>query len=78
MTHIDVVRKRTKIAPTARDMGLKLTIEVTAFDSGIVVVDGQPVTGKKGDQVWAAEVAHLVAESLVEFARQVQRRSEGG
>ena len=76
MSHAEVVRKRTKIEPTAQDVGLRLVIEVAAYDSGIVTVDGQPTSAKRPDQVWAAEAASLMVESLAEFTRQVQRRYE--
>ena len=53
---------------------MKLTIEVIAYDSGIVIVNDQPVSAKKPDQVWAVEAANLVVETLTEFTNQVQRR----
>jgi hypothetical protein len=36
------IRKSMSVKPTARDRGLTLSIKVTAYDNGMVEVDGSP------------------------------------
>jgi hypothetical protein len=37
------IRENTDIGPTAEDKGLQMTITVTAYDNGLVQVDGRPI-----------------------------------
>jgi hypothetical protein len=65
------VRKSMKVAPTARDKGLKLTLTVVAYDTGMVTVDGYPMTNPESGWVDAAE---MLIVTLNEFRRQASRR----
>ncbi len=37
------IRDEMTVKPTSRDKGLTLTITVTAYDNGMIKVDGQPI-----------------------------------
>lgn len=75
------IRRTMDVQPTARDKGLTLTLRITAYDSGLVSVDGTPVN----DQVAAHGTGYDpaagmlyaavdVATILAEFHQQAQRR----
>jgi hypothetical protein len=77
---LDRIRRTMKVQPTARDKGLKLTLEVVAYDNGLVEVDTVPINDIVNDPdpaahgwLGAAEVAVL---TLGEFRRQVERRQQ--
>lgn len=42
------IRETMKVEPTARNKGLKLTIAVVAYDSGMIEVDGVPMASPDG------------------------------
>jgi hypothetical protein len=76
---LERTRERMKVAPTARDAGLNLTIDVTAYDNGLIQVDGVPINNPAKDPdpsghgwLGAAETILIV---LGEFRRQVQQRT---
>ncbi|AYF26082.1 hypothetical protein CSH63_01105 [Micromonospora tulbaghiae] len=65
-----------RVQPTKKDKGLTLTITVTAYDNGMVEVDGIPINAAPSyDQAdgWlgAAEVA---VATIGEFRRQAAKR----
>ena len=39
---LNIIRDHARIAVTPRDVGLTLTVEVTAYDSGVINVNGLP------------------------------------
>ncbi|MDO9445018.1 MAG: hypothetical protein Q7K37_06835 [Dehalococcoidia bacterium] len=65
------IRNTMKVAPTSRDKGLKLTLTVVAYDNGMVVVDGIPMSDPESGWVDAAEV---LVTTLNEFRRQASKR----
>jgi hypothetical protein len=69
------------VKPTAQNKGLELTLRVTAYDNGMVQVDGVPINDIVNDRdpsahgwLGAAEVAVLI---ISEFRRQVEWTSPG-
>ena len=54
--------------PTAGDSGLELTLTVTAYDKGMIQVDGVPMAGNG----WLS-AAEVVVQKLTELQRQVKR-----
>jgi hypothetical protein len=40
---IDGVRKLLDVEPTREDKGLTLTVKVTAYDNGLVTINGRPL-----------------------------------
>jgi hypothetical protein len=70
------IRDEMDVKPTPRDKGLTLTLRVTAYDNGMVEVDGVPInTAPTYDPghgwLGAAEIALL---TLNEFRRQAEAR----
>ena len=39
---LNIIRDHARITVTPRDVGLTLTVEVTAYDSGVINVNGLP------------------------------------
>ncbi|MEV4134041.1 hypothetical protein AB0J72_17955 [Dactylosporangium sp. NPDC049742] len=73
---LDRIRESMKVQPTARDKGLRLTIEVVAYDNGMIQVDGVPINASPAydeGEGWlgAAEVA---VATIGELRRQAVRR----
>jgi hypothetical protein len=74
---IDGVRKLLDVEPSPEDAGLTMTMRVTAYDNGIVTVNGQPMRVERdlGRGLLAA-TEHFAAQAG-EFARLVlERRAE--
>lgn len=76
---LDRIRESMTVQPTARDKGLRLTIEVVAYDNGMIQVDGVPINAAPvydEGEGWlgAAEVA---VATIGEFRRQAGRRKRG-
>ena len=72
------IRESMSVKPTARDRGLTLSIKVTAYDNGMVEVDGIPINegpayDPGGGWLGAADV---ITTTLNEFRRQAQARKK--
>ncbi len=70
------IRAEMDVKPTPRDRGLTLTLRVTAYDNGVIAVDGVPINAAPSydpGHGWldAAETALL---TLSEFRRQAEIR----
>ncbi len=70
------IRDEMDVKPTPRDKGLTLTLRVTAYDNGMIEVDGVPINEAPAydpGHGWlgAAETALL---TISEFRRQAERR----
>jgi hypothetical protein len=79
---LDRIRESMTVAPTARDKGLRLTLNLVAYDNGMIELDGIPINASPdydGVDGWlgATEVA---VTTISEFRRQVvrRRRAAGG
>jgi len=78
------IRESWNMKPTARDKGLTLTLKVTAYDNGMVEVDGIPINVEPDfDQGhgWLG-AADVITTTLNEFrkdaaARRKQRQATG-
>jgi hypothetical protein len=73
------IRESWNVAPTARDKGLTLTIKVTAYDNGMVEVDGIPINenpdyDQGGGWLGAADV---ITTTLNEFRKDSKKRRSG-
>lgn len=44
---LDRIRESMTVQPTARDKGLRLTVEVVAYDNGMIQVDGVPINAAR-------------------------------
>ena len=69
------IREHMRVDRTARDKGWQLTVTVTAYDNGLIQVDGIPIndsdTGYDEAEGWLG-AAENVALVLNEFRRQVK------
>ncbi|SFB78358.1 hypothetical protein SAMN04487968_101497 [Nocardioides terrae] len=69
------IREHMRLDRTARDKGWKLTVTVTAYDNGMIQVDGIPIndsdSGYDEAEGWLG-AAENVALVLNEFRRQVK------
>ena len=70
------IRGEMDVKPTPRDKGLTLTLRITAYDNGMIEVDGVPINEAPAydpGHGWlgAAETALL---TLSEFRRQAEKR----
>lgn len=65
------------VEPTSRDKGLTLTVRVTAYDNGMVEVDGIPINAPPYDAAdgWLG-AAEIVVTTLSEFRRQATKRHQ--
>jgi hypothetical protein len=75
---LDRIRRTMDVKPTPKDKGLTLTLRLTAYDNGMVQLDGVPINDHVDyDQVtgWlgATEVA---VTKIHEFYRQVGARKQ--
>lgn len=70
------IRDSWSVKPTVRDKGLTLTIRVTAYDNGMVEVDGIPInvepTYDQG-QGWLGAV-DVITTTLQEFRKDSEKR----
>lgn len=70
------IRESWNVKQTARDKGLTLTIRVTAYDNGMVEVDGIPINVEpKYDQGhgWLGAV-DVITTTLQEFRKDSEKR----
>lgn len=70
------LEREKNITETPRNVGLTLTVKVTAYDKGTLEVDGTPMDGHITDaagEAWLA-AAMVIAQKLHHFQREVARR----
>jgi hypothetical protein len=77
------VRTLLRVAPTPKDKGLTATFEVTAYDNGLVTLNGRPMGRKQPLPEAEAAIGLLasvesVAAQMSEFYRLVQERQFRG
>jgi hypothetical protein len=73
---LDRIRQTMDVQPTPKDKGLTLTLRLTAYDNGMVQLDGVPINVEPdydlGDG-WLGATEVAVA-TIHEFYRQVTQR----
>ena len=70
------IRDSWNVRPTARDKGLTLTLKATAYDNGMVEVDGIPINVEPNydqGQGWLG-AADVITTTLNEFRKDVAVR----
>jgi hypothetical protein len=74
---LERIRKSMDVQPTAQGKGLRLTLHVTAYDNGMVEVDGIPinVSPSYDPAVGWMGASEVVVATLHEFLRQSQARA---
>jgi hypothetical protein len=70
---LDRIRASMDVAPTPRDKGLRLKLEVIAYDNGMIQLDGIPinVAPSYDDAEGWLGAAEVVVATINEFRRQV-------
>jgi hypothetical protein len=71
---IDGVRKLLKVEPSPEDKGLTLTVKVTAYDNGVVTINGRPLRVENDLALNLLAASEHTAAHLGEFYRLVQQR----
>jgi len=74
---LDRVRETMQVKATPRDKGLTLTLRLTAYDNGMIELDGVPLNDhqKDGPVVGWLAAGEVITTTLSEFHRQVLARS---
>jgi hypothetical protein len=66
---LETVREKMKVEPTPENKGLILTLTITAYDNGVLSVDGRPVSVGDPTLNWLS--AHEVMSiAMTEFYRR--------
>jgi hypothetical protein len=76
---LDRIRASMDVAPTPKDKGLRLKLEVVAYDNGMIQLDGIPINvgpGYDDAEGWLG-ASEVVVATLNEFRRQVAVRRKG-
>lgn len=76
---LDRIRASMDVVPTPRDKGLRLKLEVVAYDNGMIQLDGIPINvgpGYDDAEGWLG-AAEVMLATLNEFRRQVAVRRKG-
>jgi hypothetical protein len=76
---LDRIRTSMDVAPTPKDKGLRLRLEVVAYDNGMIQLDGIPINAGPGydDAEGWLGATEVVLATLNEFRRQVVVRRKG-
>lgn len=73
---LERIRASMKVAPTAQQKGLALTIRLVAYDNGLVQLDGIPLNDQTNyDAVtgWLG-ANEVITATISEFYRRVKKR----
>jgi hypothetical protein len=71
---INGVRKLLDVQPSPEDKGLTLTMKVTAYDNGVVTVNGQPMRVERDLGRGLLAAMEHTAAGLGEFHKLVAKR----
>jgi hypothetical protein len=77
---LKTVREKMDVEPTRDNKGLVCTFRVTAYDNGLISLNGRPVSSVPIDPALSwLQASEVIGMALTEFYRQVQhRRTHGG
>ena len=70
---LNTIRDYARIAPTPRDVGLTLTVEVTAYDSGTINVNGLPSMDYASTIRVLAEMVEALRDDMAKRAKSAAR-----
>lgn len=71
---LKTVREKMDVKETPNNKGLICTIRVTAYDNGVLEVDGRPVSTIDAAHSWLG-ANEVIGMALAEFYRQVSKRT---
>jgi hypothetical protein len=72
---LETIREKMKVEPTRDDKGLNLTLIITAYDNGMVSVNGRPVERPDRAATWLY-ANEVIAINLAEFYQQFLARQK--
>jgi hypothetical protein len=75
---LDAIREHLDVTETARDKGLTLTLRISAYDKGMLNVNGVPINDEGDKNLAWLKVDELIAGHKVEFQKLVFARINGG
>jgi hypothetical protein len=70
------LRREANVHPSPRDAGLVLTLSVTAYDNGMLMLDGTPLNDHHTTdpaEAWLT-AAMVISQKLRDFQRQAAKR----
>jgi hypothetical protein len=70
---LNTIRDHARIAVTPRDVGLTLTVEVTAYDSGVINVNGLPSLDYASTIRVLAEMVEALRDDMAKRAKSAAR-----
>ena len=70
---LNIIRDHARIAVTPRDVGLTLTVEVTAYDSGTINVNGLPSMDYASTIRVLAEMVEALRDDMAKRAKSAAR-----
>ena len=73
---LETVREKMKVNPTRDDKGLILTLSITAYDSGMIMVDGRPINEPADPTLGWIGANEVVGMAMTEFYRQFVARKK--
>ncbi len=74
---LKTVREKMDVEPTKDNKGLTYTLRVTAYDNGLISVDGRPVSMGNmpiDSALGWLQASEVIGIALTEFYRQVSKR----
>ena len=70
---LNIIRDHARITVTPRDVGLTLTVEVTAYDSGVINVNGLPSLDYGSTIRLLAEMVEALRDDMAKRAKVAAR-----
>ena len=70
---LNIIRDHARITVTPRDVGLTLTVEVTAYDSGVINVNGLPSLDYASTIRVLAEMVEALRDDMAKRAKSAAR-----
>jgi hypothetical protein len=71
---LKTVREKMDVEPTRDNKGLVCTIRVTAYDNGLISVDGRVINDPSDPTLGWLGAGEVIGMALTEFYRQVSKR----
>jgi hypothetical protein len=79
MASLESVRDVMDVASTPENVGLTLTVRLTAYDNGLMNVNGRVLRGSHQSEAQGyTNAAVIIAMMIADFQRQVEHRREQG
>ena len=77
---LKTVREKMDVEPTKDNKGLTYTLRVTAYDNGLISIDGRIVSSgkiKRDNALGWLQASEVISIALTEFYRHAAKRQGG-